>query len=281
MINQNQFFQSNQNAPTPGYVQGQFATVQNPLSFPFSQPNASYFTRTLTIGGINVTLNLVSNDDIVCADTVLDLDVGDVISRVNEFMNTLQKDLEAKAKMPSRDETFTSPQPSHHLWQPFGPLQERPLASRNAFLKDMVLNVLCKGITLQDPNGYVNQAGLDTLSNVLDGLVLIKDDGDYEYISNHDKDKGDFDLVITDEVNGEQITHPDYSWVDDLRRLFEAKVGNEFNSNSPLYATLGINASTDNKVVKVPIVTFKLFNYFKEIGDYEAAITHYYAQKRY
>ena len=275
MINQNQFFQSNQNAPTPGYVQGQFATVPNPLSFPFTQPNASYFTRTLTVGGVNVTLNLAANTEFICDDK--ELDISSVITRVNEFMDTLQKDLEAKAKMPSRDETFAS----HHLWQPFEPLQERSLSSRNAFLKDMVLNVLCKGITLQDPNGSVNRAGLDTLSNVLDGLVLIKDDGDHEYISSHVKDDGIFDLVITDEVNGEQITRPDYSWVNSLRGLFEAKVENKFNSNSPLCATLGIDASTDNKVVIVPIVTFKLFNYFKEVGDYEAAITHYYAQKRY
>lgn len=275
MINQNQFLQSNQNAPTPGYVQGQFIPPHNPLSFPFTQPNASYFTRTLTVGGVNITLNLTANTEFICDDK--ELDISNVITRVNEFMDTLQKDLEAKAKMPSRDETFAS----YHLWQPFGPLQERSLASRNAFLKDMVLKVLCKGITLQDPNGSVNRAGIDTLSNVLDGLVLIKDDGDYEYISSHVKDDGIFDLVITDEVNGEQITRPDYSWVDDLRGLFEAKVGNEFNSNSPLCATLGIDASTDNKVVIVPIVTFKLFNYFKEVGDYEAAITHYYAQKRY
>jgi hypothetical protein len=280
MINQNQFFQSNQNAPTPGYVQGQFIPPHNPLPFSFlPQPNASYFTRTLTVGGVNVTLNLAANTEFICDDK--ELDISSVITRVNEFMDTLQKDLEAKAKMPSLDETFASPQPSHHLWQPFGPLQERSLASRNAFLKDMVLKVLCKGITLQDPNGSVNRAGIDALSNVLDGLVLIKNDGDYEYISSHVKDDGIFDLVITDEVNGEQITRPDYSWVDSLRGLFEAKVGNEFNSNSPLCATLGINASTDNKVVIVPIVTFKLFNYFKEIGDYEAAITHYYAQKRY
>jgi hypothetical protein len=275
MLNQNQFFQSNQNVPTPGYVQGQFATVQNPLSFPFTQPNASYFTRTLTVGGINVTLNLAANTGFICDDK--ELDISSVITRINEFMDTLQKDMEAKAKVPSRDETFAS----HRLWQPFGPLQERSLASRNAFLKDMVLNVLCKGVTLQDPNGRVNQAGIDTLSNVLDGLVLIKDNDDYTYISSHVKDDGIFDLVITDEVNGEQITRPDYSWVDSLRGLFEAKVGNEFNSNSPLCATLGIDASTDNKVVIVPIVTFKLFNYFKEVGDYEAAITHYYAQKRY
>ena len=110
MINQNQFFQSNQNTPTPGYVQGQFATAPNPLSFPFTQPNASYFTRTLTVGGVNVTLNLAANTGFICDDK--EVDISSVITRVNEFMVTLQKDLESKAKMPRRDETFASPQPS-------------------------------------------------------------------------------------------------------------------------------------------------------------------------
>lgn len=96
MLNQNQFFQ---NVPTPGYGQApgygqeQSTTGRNPIYSSFTQPDMSTLTRTFTVGSVNVTLNLTANGGNTCEDK--GLNASYVITRVNEFMDILQKDMKA------------------------------------------------------------------------------------------------------------------------------------------------------------------------------------------
>lgn len=93
MLNQNQFFQSTQNVPTSGYGQEQSTTGRNPIYSSFNQPDMGTLTRTFTVGSVNVTLNLTANGGNTCGDK--GLNAGYVITRVNEFMDILQKDMKA------------------------------------------------------------------------------------------------------------------------------------------------------------------------------------------